>query len=164
MLLPSMGARRTAALLLVLAGGCGVAVSVVYAAGERGRVEPPCQPSWFVPSVTYKIQGEYVLVDASYQHVWQAGIGSVCRIEPSRPFSYRLRGVGHDGTVLTADPGSFWGDMAPGGSSGGGATVRLKIWCAHQPVSITLNGAGPNDARTGRGYRLVLRGVELRCD
>jgi hypothetical protein len=119
-----------------------------------------CKPEWFLPSVTYTLQGAFILPDVNYSSVWRAGL---CRIDPRTPFSYRLMAIGRNGYVVSSSPGAFHGDMTPGGNMGGGATIRIKKWCAHQPVQVTLTGAGPGYARSGKGYRLVVSGIKIRC-
>jgi hypothetical protein len=121
----------------------------------------PCKPGWFVPSLRFTIlQQKFMQPDISYTSLWRQGI---CRIDAGRPFSYRLSVVGTDGVTISVQHGAFSGDASPGGSSGGGATIPLAKWCAHQPVRVTLIGAGPDYARTGKGYRLTLGPLSIRC-
>ena len=149
-------------------GAAVVAVAALVGAGlglagarTVGGSELPCQPRWFVPSLRFRImQYKFVQPDVTYTSLWQRGS---CRIDPKRPFSYRLSVVGADGVTISSQEGGFSGDMNPGGSGGGGATIRLAKWCAPPPVRVTLTGAGPDYDVTGKGYRLTMSALSIRC-
>jgi len=139
----------------------GCAAAGLALSGDRSTsAEVSCKPEWFLPSVTYRLQGAFILPEVNYSSVWRQGL---CRIDPRTPFSYKLVAIGRNGYVISSSPGAFHGDMTSGGNIGGGATIRIKKWCAHQPVQVTLTGAGPGYARSGKGYRLVLSGIRIRC-
>jgi len=123
--------------------------------------EVKCKPGWFVPGLAFSLKEKgFVQPDVRYVSLWRNGI---CRIDPRRPFSWQLTVVGADGSTVDSQHGAFSGDMNAGGSTGGGSTIRLATWCAHQPVQVTLTGAGPGYARSGKGYRLILSRIAIRC-
>jgi hypothetical protein len=151
----------------LVTGAALVAVAALFSAGfgvaasrTAGGAEVPCKPKWFVPSLSFKIVQDFVQPDVNYMSLWRRG---VCHIDRRHPFSFRLLVVGHGGATISDQSGAFSGDMNPGGSGGGGASIRLATLCAHQPVRVSLTGAGPDYARTGKGYRLTLGPLSIRC-
>ena len=140
----------------------GLMMVGVSNAGRRATGEDACKPQWFIPSLSFRIiRQTLVEADARYTSLWQSG---TCRVDPRHPFSYRLSLVGYDGVTISVQPGSFSGDMNAGASAGGGATIALAKWCSHQPVHATLIGAGPGYAHSGKGYRLTLSPISIRCE
>jgi hypothetical protein len=154
--------RRLVPLVVVGVGGLLVGGAFGLAqAGGAAKGEVSCRPSWFVPSLRLSVVGRAVQPNIGFTSAWRDGI---CRVDPRKSFSYRLAAVGADGVTVSSQHGAFSGDMTPGGGVGGGATISLAKWCAHQPVRVTLTGAGPGYARSGKGYRLTLSPISLRCD
>jgi hypothetical protein len=146
----------------------GVAIAIAFAAtglalsGSRSASrKTTCKPSWFVPSVSYRIGGGMIDVADSWTFVTPRK--SSCFIDPNRPFSSLVNVIGRNGYLLTSTSGGLLGHEIPGGGGGGGSFIPVKKWCAHQPVRVEVIGAGPDYATTGKGYHLVLNGIRIRC-
>src|SRR5713101_5805661 len=117
--IPSRPVRGVSRLLFIVtsAAVACAAAGLAFSGSSSTSAEVACKPEWFLPSVTYRLQGAFILPDVNYSSVWRAGL---CRIDPRTPFSYRLMAIGRNGYVVSSSPGAFHGDMTPGGNMGGG--------------------------------------------